>query len=559
MKTLPLFLLCFIMGPEIACSLNTFVDAPSGPIQGTSKTLHGVPVQVFLGIPYAEPPVGEQRFLKPKPVKPWSKTLEAINFSPACIQYTKYPFPWYDDLPGKSEDCLYLNIYAPSDAKKGSNLAVLFWIHGGGFVYGSSRMDLYDASALALHGNVIVDYDLSYNNILKYAISNRYQDIYSGSLSLRISNTIDTLRNIGIYDMLTALQWVNNNIESFGGDRKRITLIGESAGSISVSLFCVSPLTKGLFSKAIMESGSTLVLTSNQLKLNLDFSQKIAEIVGCASDDRTIENDSEFVVGCLRSQNATYLARVLWSLNPTATVYFWPQYGDDLFPSTSLDDMREGNFHNVSILIGNTRDEGSFFMTTTHPEIFGFFGEKNTEINKTYGAQMIRNFFSNYDDPEKYAKYYLESVPDSDYNAIRRQAYTAAGDSILLCPSVYFAESYAERKNDVYFYFFIHRPSNSVWAPWMGVGHFEEIQFVFGRPILNPELYEPNEIELSKRMIEIWTHFAKDGVPSDDFYWPKYSKENHAFVRIDASFRGDLYGSGPHLNNCNFLRGHFGF
>ncbi|GBO00285.1 Acetylcholinesterase-1 [Araneus ventricosus] len=258
-------------------------------------------------------------------------------------------------------------------------------------------------------------------------------------------------------------------------------------------------------------------------------------------------------------QNATYLARVLWSLNPTATVYFWPQYGDDLFPSNTLDNIRNGNFHSVPILIGNTRDEGSFFITTTHPETFGFFGEKNTVINKTHAGHMIRNFFSNYDDPEKYAKYYLDSVPDNDYDAIRRQAYTAAGDSILLCPSVYFAESYAERKNDVYFYFFVHRPSNSIWAPWMGVAHFEEIQFVFGRPIRKPELYEDNEIELSKKMIEIWTHFAKYGVPSKSLYWPKYSKENHDLVRIDTTFRGDLYGSVPHLNNCNFLRGHFGF
>ncbi|GBO31749.1 Acetylcholinesterase-1 [Araneus ventricosus] len=288
-KILPLLLLGFITGAGTALCLNTLVHAPSGPIQGTSKTLHGGPVQVFLGIPYAEPPVGDQRFLKPKPVKPWTKTLDATNLPPACIQYTKYPFPWYDDLPGKSEDCLYLNIYTPIDAKKGSNLAVLFWIHGGGFVYGSSRLDLYDASALALHGNVVVV-------IINYRL---------GVLGFLTSNTTDAPGNIGMYDMLTALQWVNNNIESFGGDKERITLIGESAGSMSISLFCVSPLTKGLFSKAIMESGTTIALTLNQLKHNLGFSQKVAEIVGCASDDKTIESDPESVVGCLRSNKRT--------------------------------------------------------------------------------------------------------------------------------------------------------------------------------------------------------------------------------------------------------------
>ncbi|CAL1292754.1 unnamed protein product [Larinioides sclopetarius] len=382
MKILALFLYGFLVRAENIYRLNELVQTLSGSIQGTFNSVHGVPVRVFLGIPYAESPLGDQRFLKPKPVKPWSKTLEAINFSPACIQYTKYPFP----------------------------------------------------------------------------LSKFY-----------------------------------------------------SAGSISVSLLCVSPLTKGLFNRAIMESGTTIVLTSNQLRLNLDFSQQVAETVGCAPDDKKIDIDPESLVSCLRSQNATYLAYVLWSLNPTATVYFWPQYGDDLFPSTSLDDIRNGNFHNVSILIGNTRNEGSFFITTLYPEIFGFFGEKNTVISKIHAGHIIRNFFSNYDDPEIYIKYYLDNVPDNDYNAIRRQTYTAVGDSIFLCPSVYFAESYAERKNDVYFYLFTHRPSNSVWAPWMGVEHFEEIQFVFGRPILNPELYEDNEIELSKKMIEIWTNFAKYG------------------------------------------------
>ncbi|GBM67630.1 Acetylcholinesterase-1 [Araneus ventricosus] len=210
-------------------------------------------------------------------------------------------------------------------------------------------------------------------------------------------------------------------------------------------------------------------------------------------------------------QNASFLARVLQSINPTASFYFWPQYGDELFPSNALDDIRNGNFHNVLLLIGNNRDEGSFFITMADPETFGFLGEKNTNVNKTYADQLIRKFFSNYDDPEKYAKYYLDSVPDDDYDTIRKQTYTAVGDSVILCPTVYFAESYAERKNYVYFYFFVHRPSNSIWAPWMGVTHFDEVQFVFGQPIRKPELYEGDEITLSKKMIEIWTNFAKYG------------------------------------------------
>ncbi|GBM67631.1 Acetylcholinesterase-1 [Araneus ventricosus] len=277
MRILVLFLLSFIVAAGISFNLNTLVHTPSGPIQGTSENVHGFPIQGILSIPYAEPPLGSQRFLKPKPVKPWTKTLKATKLPPACIQNM--------DLPEQSEDCLYLNIYAPIYAIKGSNLAVLFWIHGGAFVFGSSRDDIYNASALVLHGNVIVV-------TINYRL---------GVFGFLTSNTTDAPGNVGMYDMFTALQWVNRNIESFGGDKERITLIGESAGSMSISLFCVSPLTKGLFSKAIMESGSIVVLTTNQLQPNLDLSQQVAEVVGCASDDITIESDPESVVGCLRS------------------------------------------------------------------------------------------------------------------------------------------------------------------------------------------------------------------------------------------------------------------
>ncbi|GIY68450.1 acetylcholinesterase-1 [Caerostris extrusa] len=363
-------------------------------------------------------------------------------------------FPWYDSKPGKSEDCLYLNIYAPFHAKEGNKKAVLFWIFGGGFTFGSNPL----------------------------------------------------------FDIVMALQWVNDNIESFGGDKDRITLHGQSAGSIAISLLCVSPLARGMFSRVIMQSGSTLFLRYNQLKANLQLSQRLAKAVGW--------------------QNAAHLSKILWSFNPTSGRSFFPHYGDELLPNNALDDIRHGNFHNVPLLIGNNKDEGSFQITT--------------------GNRIPL-------DSLKYVDYYLKNIPDEDYDLIRRQLYTASGDSSLLCETVYFAESYAEKKNDVYYYFFVHRPSNTPWYPWMGVAHYEEVQFIFGRPFRKPKNYKSKEIELSGKMIKIWTDFAKNGYPSDSFIWPKYSKENHTFVYIDANFRGDHLGSGPHLDNCNFLRSHFGF
>ncbi|PRD33743.1 UNVERIFIED_CONTAM: Acetylcholinesterase-1 [Trichonephila clavipes] len=493
MKVFVFFCLLFVV-TRIQC-IPFIIDTKSGRIEGTTSFVQSQSAQTFLGIPFAKPPLGDLRFKKPHPIEPWSEALQANKMPPACVQYSEYSFPWYDSKPGKSEDCLYLNIFAPIHAKEGSKLAVLFWIFGGGFTFGSNRMDEYDASPLALMGDVIVV-------TINYRV---------GLFGFLTSASEEAPGNVGMYDMVMALQWVNDNIESFGGDKDRITLHGQSAGSIAISLLCVSPLTKGLFSKAIMESGSAIFLMDNQLQPNLNLSQRLAKSVGCASDNKTIQDDPESVVSCVREKNATYLAYVLWSFNPTSARSFFPQYGDEILPTNALQDIRKGNFHNVPLLIGNNEDEGSFQITTGNPERFGFFGEKDPKINKTTAESMIRSTFSSYQDPDKYVRHYLIEVPDDDYDSIRRQVYTASGDSSLLCETVFFAESYAERNNDVYYYFFVHRPSTSPWAPWMGVAHFEEVQFVFGRPVSKLWRYRQNEIQLSFKMIQIWTEFAKKG------------------------------------------------
>ncbi|GFQ70430.1 acetylcholinesterase-1, partial [Trichonephila clavata] len=524
-------------------SSSILVNTPIGPINGIISFVESQPVQVFLGIPFAEPPIGDLRFKKPVPVQPWARIFQADQQPPACIQYTEYPFPWYDSEPDKSEDCLYLNIFVPSHAKKGSKLAVLFWIFGGGFTFGSNRMDLYDARPLAHGGNVIVV-------TINYRL---------GLFGFLTSDTEDAPGNVGLYDILTALQWVNDNIESFGGDKDLITIHGVSAGSIAVSVLCVSPLSRGLFSKAIIESGTIIMIKDNKKSFNVDLSQRLAKAVGCASEDENIRDNPDTVVKCLRRQNATHLAYILWSFDPTSTRSFFPQYGDELLPNNAVEDIHKGNFHNVPLLIGNNRDEGSFQITTGNPSLFGFFGEKDPKISKAQGTSMIRKTFSSYSNPNKYVKHYLGNVTNNDYDTIRRQVYTASGDSSLLCSSVYFAESYAKRNNDVYYYFFVHRPSNSPWAPWMGVVHFEEVQFVFGRPIRKPSSYTTNEVQLSSEMIKVWTNFAKNGYPTDSFTWPKYSKKNHTFAFIDTAFPYNYrLGTGPHLENCNFLRSHFG-
>ncbi|CAL1265269.1 unnamed protein product [Larinioides sclopetarius] len=508
------------------------VKTPLGVIEGDISEIDGSPVKSFLGIPYARPPVGSLRFLKPKPVEPWDNIFQAKKQPAACMQYTEGPYPWYDDMPGKSEDCLYLNIYTPSLAVKGSKLAVLFWIYGGGYNLGSIRMDVYDGRVLALREDVVVV-------TINYRL---------GLFGFLTSNTSDAPGNMGMYDMLMALQWVNDNIEYFGGDKNRITLIGVSAGSSAVSSLCVSPLTKGLFSQAIMESASIVKHKYNKLDYNLGLTERLAETVRCAFENFTIYDHPNDVIECLRHRDGTYLTKTVTSFFPLSTRSFFPQYGDTLLPNNAVDEIQKGNFHNVPILIGNLRDEGSFFITTPHPDEFGFFGEKNPKVNKTHAMTLLQGAFSNFTDPQKYIDFYLKDVPNADSDQIRRQVYTAYGDANILCPTVYFAESYAERNNNVFYYFFTHVPSNTPWAEWMGVAHFEEVQFVFGRPVRVPKEYSEKEIWLSKQVMKLWANFAKEGHPGVNTNWPKYSKENHTYLNIDIDSYGSL-GTGPHLKN----------
>ncbi|GFT40919.1 acetylcholinesterase-1 [Nephila pilipes] len=268
---------------------SLLVQTPTGPILGSTTQVLAIPVQKFLGIPYARPPIGNLRFAKPVPTDPWTKTYNASSMPPACIQYTTYPYPWYDFDPNKSEDCLYLNIWAPIDASPGSNKSVLFLVHGGES-FGSNRMDIFDGRVLAGLGDVIV-------------VGPNYRLNLFGFLT---SATRDLPGNYGIWDLLEALKWVRRNIESFGGNPNKITLHGQSSGSFIVSMLCMSPLTKGLFSKAIMVSGSALYLQANPANFNAKTSQRLAKAVGCATNDRNIKTDTDSVVSCLRSKTNFY-------------------------------------------------------------------------------------------------------------------------------------------------------------------------------------------------------------------------------------------------------------
>ncbi|GFY58970.1 acetylcholinesterase-1 [Trichonephila inaurata madagascariensis] len=280
-------LLISILNLNDAVTVETSLGKVIGSFSrfGDIDTYDEVRVHQFLGVPFAKPPIGNLRFKKPEPVEAWSEPLECRELKPACTQFTPSPFPWYtDDQENISEDCLYLNIYAPRNASAENKKAVLFWIYGGGFFIGSNRQDIYDGIALAGMGDIIV-------------VTVNYR---LGSLGFWFSNTDDAPGNVGIWDMLTALKWVNEHIESFGGDKSRITIAGESAGAISVGLLSVSPLTRGLYARQIMESGSPAYTLGDDNSGTLERSIQVALRVGCINESVTLTENPERVTECMR-------------------------------------------------------------------------------------------------------------------------------------------------------------------------------------------------------------------------------------------------------------------
>ncbi|MGP3782832.1 carboxylesterase/lipase family protein [Paenibacillus sp. 1A_MP2] len=247
------------------------VNTRYGTVQG--ELLHGA--SVWKGIPYAKPPVGELRFQAPVPPETWDGVREAKQFGPENIQPRN---PQTEGISGQppveSEDSLYLNIWAPEQESK-DPLPAMVWIHGGSFVSGAGSQPMYDGTQLVLRGDVIVvtiNYRLGPLGFLHMA------PLGEGFAS-----------NVGLLDQIAALQWVQDNIEAFGGDLRNITVFGESAGSMSIAALMAMPAAKGLFHRAIMQSGASQVVLAEQASAIRD---GMLKVLGVSADE--LQNSKPF-------------------------------------------------------------------------------------------------------------------------------------------------------------------------------------------------------------------------------------------------------------------------
>ncbi|XP_029436114.1 acetylcholinesterase isoform X2 [Rhinatrema bivittatum] len=483
------------------------VNTKAGKVRGIKVPVLSNYISAFLGIPFAEPPLGKMRFRRPEPKKQWSGTLDASSFPNVCFQYvdTLYPgFPgteMWNPNREMSEDCLYLNVWVPFPRPK--NATVLVWIYGGGFYSGSSSLDVYDGKYLSSVENIVV-------------VSMNYRVGAFGFLAFPGSK--EAPGNVGLLDQRLALQWIQNNINFFGGNPKSITIFGESAGAVSVGMHVISPNSRSLFTRAIMQSGAPngpwATLTPIEAHRRATF---LCNLLGCNGN-----NDSE-LVNCLRTKEPQELIDKEWSVLPYSSVFrfpFVPIIDGDFIPDTPEAMLNMGNFKETQLLVGVNQDEGSYFLVYGVP---GFSKDNDSLITREDFLGGVKMAIPHASDiaMEAVVLQYTDWMDENNALKNREAMDDIVGDHNVICPLMHFATKFAEFNNKVYMYLFDHRASNLVWPEWMGVPHGYEIEFVFGLPLDKALNYTAEEERLSRKIMHYWANFARTGDPNDMKDQPK--------------------------------------
>jgi para-nitrobenzyl esterase len=472
---------------------TALVAVSPGSLQGSIQD----GVHVFKGVPYAAPPVGDLRWKEPAAPVAWEGVKEARNYRPACPQNSS----GQDAIPvgalrRQSEDCLDLNIWSPAKSPS-ANLPVMVWLHGGWFSRGSGSQ--YPGLTLAKRENVIVvtiNYRLGPFGFLALPALTRESGHASSG-------------NYGLLDQMAALRWVKTNIGAFGGDHSRVTIFGQSAGGFSVCDLMASPLARGLFQRAIMQSGRCEEHLPS-LAYKERRGQKIAADLNCAN--------AENMLACMRGKT---MADILAGVTSAASyavqgVYFNPNLDGYVFTSSPRASIEDNNVTHVPILLGTVAQEASRYL----PNI-------TTQSDWRAFAQKIWR---------KRAEQVEALYPitaDSDAAAAAEQSMT---DFRYACPAWQTAMALQANGTPVYLYTFTHAPLRGD-KKRLGAYHAVENGYVFGNLHATPDRdVGPADYALSARMSRYWATFAATGNPNSSGQppWPAFSPERPAVQRLDT-------------------------
>ncbi|XP_028849324.1 neuroligin-2a isoform X3 [Denticeps clupeoides] len=552
-----------------------------GKLRGIKRDLNNEilgPVEQYLGVPYATAPIGDRRFQPPEAPGSWQEVRNATQFAPVCPQNVHGVLPeimlpvWFTDsldvaatyMQNQSEDCLYLNVYVPTedDIRDRRKKPVMLFIHGGSYMEGTGNM--FDASVLAAYGNVIV-------------VTMNYR---LGVLGFLSTGDQSAKGNYGLLDQIQALRWLNENIGHFGGDSERITIFGSGAGASCINLLILSHHSegneRGLFQRAIAQSGSAISSWSINYQ-PLKYTKILARKVGCTY------GETADLVDCLRRKNFREL--VDQDIQPARYhIAFGPVVDGDVVPDDPEILMQQGEFLNYDILIGVNQGEGLKFVDDGATE-------SEEGISAAAFDYTISNFVDNlYGYPEgkdilrETIKFMYTDWADRDNGEMRRKTLLALfTDHQWVAPAVATAKLHAEYQSPVYFYTFYHHCQTETRPEWADAAHGDEIPYVFGVPMIGatdlfPCNFSKNDVMLSAVVMTYWTNFAKTGDPNlpvpqdtkfihtkpnrfEEVIWTKFNSKDKQYLHIGLKPRiRDNYRANkvafwlelvPHLHNLH--------
>jgi para-nitrobenzyl esterase len=471
----------------------------------------------FLGIPYAAPPAGKLRWRPPQPARPWTGIRNARKAGHDCAQIGSLDtgVPVTSDF----ENCLYLNVYTPKRGT-GRRLPVMVWIHGGGFTGGAGS--IYDGKVIAPKGNAVV-------------VTINYRLNAFGFLALPSLGA--SRGDYGLMDQQAALRWVRANARSFGGNPRDVTIFGESAGGASVCANMASPTARGLFERAIAESGCFLL--SQTTKQADAAGANFAASLGCSKRATQL--------ACLRAKPVAEI------LKASASFSWGPVTGGPAQPVSALSAFESGRYLHVPLLQGTNRDEGRFFVG------FEFdIAQGHPMTRKQYPTVLTAQFGAE-DAKKVLAEYPLKKYPSPDL------AYAAVlTDSEFSCPAL-LADSLTSHSGVYAYEFSDPHPPNDFPIKFsfpLGAAHSTELQYVFQRtPFLDTiPPFTRAQLALSNLMIRYWTRFAATGNPNGGPgkapRWPRWTSSTGPIQELVPSKTGpEPYAKFFAFHKCGFWAG----
>ncbi|XP_075717743.1 neuroligin-1 isoform X2 [Rhinoderma darwinii] len=569
--------------------VDPIVTTTYGKVRGVKKELNNEilgPVIQFLGVPYAASPVGEHRFQPPEPPVTWGDIKNATQFAPVCPQnivggrLPEVMLPvWFTNnldvvssyVQDQNEDCLYLNIYVPTEdvkriskecvrkpgkkiCRKGGPLTkkqtddlgdnegaededirdsggpkpVMVYIHGGSYMEGTGN--LFDGSVLASYGNVIV-------------ITVNYR---LGVLGFLSTGDQAAKGNYGLLDLIQALRWTSENIGFFGGDPLRITVFGSGAGASCVNLLTLSHYSEGLFQRAIAQSGTALSSWAVSFQ-PAKYARILATKVGCNMTD-TVE-----LVECL--QKKPYRELVDQDIQPARYhIAFGPVIDGDVIPDDPQILMEQGEFLNYDIMLGVNQGEGLKFVESIVDHEDGI-SASDFDFAVSNFVDNLYGYTEGKDIMRETIKFMYTDWADRHNPETRRKTLLALfTDHQWVAPAVATADLHSNFGSPTYFYAFYHHCQSDQVPAWADASHGDEVPYVFGIPMIGPtELFpcnfSKNDVMLSAVVMTYWTNFAKTGDPNqpvpqdtkfihtkpnrfEEVAWTRYSQKDQLYLHI---------------------------